>query len=243
MDDTTALVTGVSRGIGAALARRFVAEGAHVVGCARNTEALDSLAGDIRAEGDADDANGTDDTGTVTVQRADVRDEYDIERLAETAAGAGDTGDIDLVVANAGVYHGPPGETRLDGESYAAVDEHLRTNARGVFATVRESLPHLAADARVLVPSGSIAREAQPGIGSYAVSKAAAEALARGFAAEIDYPVGVVDPGQVATGLAGEQGRDPEEIAEMFVWAATEIKPDELDGEIVDLCAWRQATR
>ncbi|PSQ67361.1 MAG: short-chain dehydrogenase [Halobacteriales archaeon SW_9_67_24] len=243
MDDTTALVTGVSRGIGAALARRFVAEGAHVVGCARNTEALDSLAGDIRAEGDADDANGTDDTGTVTVQRADVRDEYDIERLAETAAGAGDTGDIDLVVANAGVYHGPPGETRLDGESYAAVDEHLRTNARGVFATVRESLPHLAADARVLVPSGSIAREAQPGIGSYAVSKAAAEALARGFAAEIDHPVGVVDPGQVATGLAGEQGRDPEEIAEMFVWAATEIEPDELDGEIVDLRAWRQATR
>ena len=243
MDDTTALVTGVSRGIGAALARRFVAEGAHVVGCARNTEALDSLAGDIRAEGDADDANGTDDTGTVTVQRADVRDEYDVERLAETAAGAGDTGDIDLVVANAGVYHGPPGETRLDGESYAAVDEHLRTNARGVFATVRESLPHLAADARVLVPSGSIAREAQPGIGSYAVSKAAAEALARGFAAEIDHPVGVVDPGQVATGLAGEQGRDPEEIAEMFVWAATEIEPDELDGEIVDLRAWRQATR
>ena len=243
MDDTTALVTGVSRGIGAALARRFVAEGAHVVGCARNTEALGSLAEEIRAEGDADDANGTDDTGTVTVQRADVRDEYDVERLAETAAGAGDTGDIDLVVANAGVYHGSPGETRLDGESYAAVDEHLRTNARGVFATVRESLPHLAADARVLVPSGSIAREAQPGIGSYAVSKAAAEALARGFAAEIDHPVGVVDPGQVATGLAGEQGRDPEEIAEMFVWAATEIEPDELDGEIVDLRAWRQATR
>ena len=237
MDDTTALVTGVSRGIGAALARRFVAEGAHVVGCARNTEALDSLAEEIRADDD------TDDTGTITVQRADVRDEYDVERLAETAAGAGDTGDIDLVVANAGVYHGSPGETRLDGESYAAVDEHLRTNARGVFATVRESLPHLAADARVLVPSGSIAREAQPGIGSYAVSKAAAEALARGFAAEIDHPVGVVDPGQVATGLAGEQGRDPEEIAEMFVWAATEIEPDELDGEIIGLRAWRQATR
>ena len=237
MDDTTALVTGVSRGIGAALARRFVAEGAHVVGCARDAEALGSLAEEIRAEGDADD------TGTITVQRADVRDEYDVERLVETAAGAGDTGDIDLVVANAGVYHGSPGETRLDGESYAAVDEHLRTNARGVFATVRESLPHLAADARVLVPSGSIAREAQPGIGSYAVSKAAAEALARGFAAEIDHPVGVVDPGQVATGLAGEQGRDPEEIAAMFVWAATEIEPDELDGEIIGLRAWRQATR
>ncbi|WP_049899265.1 SDR family oxidoreductase [Halococcus agarilyticus] len=237
MDDTTALVTGISRGIGAALARRFVAEGAHVVGCARDADALDTLAEGIRAD------HGTDGAGGITVQRADVRDEYDVERLAETAAGAGDTGEIGLVVANAGVYHGSPGETRLDGESYAAVDEHLRTNARGVFSTVRESLPHLATDARVLVPSGSVAREAQSGMGSYAVSKAAAEALARGFATEIDHPVGVVDPGQVATDLAGEQGRDPEEIAEMFVWAASEVEPDDLDGEIVDLRAWRQAIR
>jgi len=239
MDGTTALVTGVSRGIGAALARRFVAEGAHVVGCARDADALDALAEGIRTENDdTDDANGT-----ITVHRADVRDEYDVERLAETAAGAGESNEIDLVVANAGVYHGSAGETPLDRESYAAVDEHLRTNARGVFATIRESLPHLAADARVLVPSGSIAREAHAGMGSYAVSKAAAEALAREFAVEVGQTVAVVDPGQVATDLAGEAGRDPEEIAEMFVWAATDAEADELDGEIVDLQAWRQATR
>jgi NAD(P)-dependent dehydrogenase (short-subunit alcohol dehydrogenase family) len=239
MDGTTALVTGVSRGIGAALARRFVAEGAHVVGCARDADALDALAEEIRAEGDDTDDAG----GGITVQRADVRDEYDVERLAETAAGVGESSGIELVVANAGVYHGPPGETRLAGESYAAVDDHLRTNARGVFSTVRESLPHLAADARVLVPSGAVAREPRPGTGSYAVSKAAAEALARGFAAEIDHPVGVVDPGQVATDLAGEGGRDPGEIAAMFVWAATDVEPGDLDGEIVDLRAWRKATR
>ncbi|MGN8215030.1 MULTISPECIES: SDR family oxidoreductase [Halococcus] len=239
MDDTTALVTGASRGIGAALARRFVAEGAHVVGCARDADALETLAEEIRAgSDDTDDANGG-----ITVQRADVRDEYDVERLVETAARAGESDGIDLVVANAGVYHGSAGETPLDEESYAAVDEHLRTNARGVFSTVRESLPHLATNGRVLVPSGSVAREARSGMGSYAVSKAAAEALARGFAVEIDQSVGVVDPGQVATDLAGDQGRDPEEIAEMFVWAATVIEPDDLDGEILDLRAWRQATR
>ncbi|EMA43972.1 SDR family oxidoreductase [Halococcus saccharolyticus] len=238
MDGTTALVTGVSRGIGAALARRFVAEGAHVVGCARDADALETLAEEIRA-----DSGGTDDAGGITVQRADVRDEYDVERLAETAARAGGNDGIDLVVANAGIYHGSAGETPLNEESYAAVDEHLRTNARGVFATIRESLPHLAANARVLVPSGAVAREAQSGMGSYAVSKAAAEALARGFAAETDQPVGVVDPGQVATDLAGDGGRDPEEIAEMFVWAANDVEPDDLDGEILDLRAWRQATR
>ncbi|WP_256687229.1 SDR family oxidoreductase [Halococcus qingdaonensis] len=229
MDDTIALVTGVSRGVGRAVAHRFAEEGAHVVGCARSTDALDELAAD------ADELDGE-----ITTQRADVRDEYDVERFCETAAGVGG---IDLVVANAGVYHGPAGETPLADESYAAFDDHLRTNARGVFATVREAVPHLADDARVLVPTGAIAREAQAGFGSYAVSKAAAEALVRGFATELDSSVGLLDLGQVATDLAGEAGRDPADIAGMFVWAATEADDDELDGSVLDLRAWRQATR
>ena len=229
MDDTTAVVTGVSRGIGRAVAERFAADGAHVVGCARDADALESFAETVR-ENDGD----------ITVQRADVRDEYDVERLCETAARVGD---IDFVVANAGVYHGRTGETPLESESYAAFDDHYRTNARGVFATVRESLPHLADEARILVTSGSVAREAHAGFGSYAVSKAATEALVRGFAAELEYPVGLIDPGQIATDLTGAQGRDPEEIAELFVWAATDLASEDLDGEIVDLRAWRQATR
>jgi 3-oxoacyl-[acyl-carrier protein] reductase len=229
MDDTIALVTGVSRGVGRAVACRFAAEGAHVVGCARSADALDAL-----AEG-ASDADGT-----ITTQRADVRDEYDVERLCETAA---KVGEIDCVVANAGVYHGTAGETPLTGESYAAFDDHLRTNTRGVFATVREAVPHLADDARVLVPTGAVAREAQAGFGSYAVSKAAAEALVRGFAAERDFPIGLLDLGQVATDLAGEAGRDPDDVAGMFVWAATDIDSEDLDGGVLDLRAWRQATR
>jgi 3-oxoacyl-[acyl-carrier protein] reductase len=229
MDDTIALVTGVSRGVGRAVAHRFAEEGAHVVGCARSVDALGELAAD------ADELDGE-----IITQRADVRDEYDVERLCETAASVGE---IDLVVANAGVYHGPAGETPLADESYAAFDDHLRTNARGVFATVREAVPHLAADARVLVPTGAIAREAQAGFGSYAVSKAAAEALVRGFAAELDSSVGLLDLGQVATDLAGEAGRDPADIAAMFVWAATEADGEELDGSVLDLRAWRQATR
>lgn len=229
MDDTTALVTGVSRGVGRAVARRFADEGAHVVGCARSADALDTLA-----------AAASEMDGDITTQRADVRDEYDVERLCETAARVGD---IDCVVANAGVYHGPAGETPLADESYAAFDDHLRTNARGVFATVRESVPHLADDARVLVPTGQIAREPQASFGSYAVSKATAEALVRGFAAELEFSIGLLDLGQVATDLAGEAGRDPADIADMFVWAATDINDEDLDGGILDLRAWRQATR
>jgi 3-oxoacyl-[acyl-carrier protein] reductase len=225
------LITGASRGIGAAVARRFAEDGAHVALCARDKEPLHEVADDVVAAG-----------GEATTQRADVRDEFDIERFAETAAREG--GPLDVVLANAGVYHGDPGETPLAEESYAAFDEHLRTNGRGVFATVRESVPHLADDARVLVPSGGIARDAKPGFGSYAASKALAEALAHQFATELDVPVGVVDPGQVSSDLTGNgPGRDPVDVADMFHWAAMAAPADDLDGAVVDLRTWKQATR
>jgi len=230
MDGQTAVVTGASRGIGAAVARRFADEGARVVVCAREREPLDELVADIEAAG-----------GDAEALRADVRDEYDVERLMETASRWSD-GAIDVVVACAGVYHGTPGETPLDRESYAAFDDTLRTNARGVFTAIREALPHLAEDARVLVPSGGVAREASPGFGAYAVSKAGAEAVARGFAAELDRTVGVVDPGQVATGLTGGTGRDPADAAGLIHWAATDAPPEEIDGQVVGLRAYKKAT-
>lgn len=230
MDDTTVVVTGASRGLGAAVARRFGAVGARVVGCARDGEALDAVIEGIEADG-----------GRAVGVRADVRDEFDVERLFETAAREGDG--IGVVVANAGVNHATPGEAPLHEESYGRFDDTLRTNVRGVFATVREAVPHLAPDARVLVPSGSVAREAKPGMGAYAPSKAAAEALVRGFAADLDATVATVDPGLVATDVSGGSGRDPADVADMFRWAATEADADEIDGEVVDLRAWKRATR
>ncbi|WP_276246669.1 MULTISPECIES: SDR family oxidoreductase [unclassified Haladaptatus] len=229
MKEYTVVVTGATRGIGRAVARTFAAEGAHVVCCGRDADALAELATDLDGlEGD------------VTTHRADVRDEFDVEFLMETAARI--TGDIDLVVANAGVYHGDPGHTPLAEESYAAFDDHLRTNARGVFTTVVEALPYLAPEARILVPSGSVAREFKPGYGTYAISKSTAEALVHGFAAELDHPIGIVDPGVVETDLTGT-GRDPADVAPMFRWVALECPPEDLNGQVVDLTVWKQATR
>ncbi|WP_338738262.1 SDR family oxidoreductase [Haloplanus salilacus] len=225
MDGTNAVVTGASRGIGASVVRRFVDEGAHVTCCARTLEEVEAVAGGVDG---------------ATAVRADVRDEDDVERLMETGAHGGD---IDVVVANAAISRGDPGESPLDEASYAAFDDTMRTNVRGVFATIREALPHLAADGRILVPSGSVAREATPGMGPYAVSKAGAEALVRGFSADIEQPVGVVDPGYVATGLSGGKGRDPDDVAPMFVWAARDVDAGAVDGEILDLRAWKRATR
>ena len=220
MDGITAVITGATRGIGAAVARRFAGEGADVVVCGRDAGDVSALVDELRESGA--DAAG---------HRADVRDEYDLERLMETAARA--FGDIDVVVANAGVYHGSTGETPLDAESYAAFDDTLATNARGVFAAVREALPHMADDGRVLITTSSVARSETGGYGAYAVSKAAAEGVMRGFAADLSQSVGCLEPGTVATDMTGGEGDDPDEVADLFAWAATEVDPDDLDGAVL----------
>jgi NAD(P)-dependent dehydrogenase (short-subunit alcohol dehydrogenase family) len=228
----TVVVTGASSGVGAAVVRAFAGAGAHVVGCARDEDALDDVIDGVTAVG-----------GSAEGMRADVRDEFDVERLMETAAKTGDDGGVAVVVACAAVNHGDPGSMPMDEEPYTRFDDTLRTNVRGVFATVREALPHMSADGRILVPSGSVASEAKPGMGTYAVSKAAVEGLVRQFAADVDQSVGVVDPGLVDTPLSGGGGRSPDDVAPMFLWAATDLDAAELDGERVELRAWKSATR
>lgn len=226
MNGETVVITGASRGIGKAIAEQVIETGAHVVVCSRERAEIEQVEEQLRDRGD------------VTALRADVRDEFDVERLMQRAASI--SGEIGAVVANAGVYHGSPGETPLSTESYAAFDDHLRTNARGVFSTIREALPHLADDARILLSSGTVARNAIAGFGSYGVSKATAEAIARGFATETDYTVCVVDPGQVATPLAGDQGHDPADAAEQFLWVLADAPDEMVDGAVVDRKTWRK---
>ena len=235
MDDATVVVTGAAGGIGSALVRSFADAGATVVAAVRTGS------DDRPKPGSGGDGGLFADRENVDTVTADVRDEFDAERLMERAARAG--ADIDLVLPCAAVFHGAPGEEPIDEEAYSAFDDQFRTNARGVFATIKEAVPHLAADARVLVPSGSVATGLHEGYGGYAVSKAAAEAVARGFAADIEQAVGVVDPGVVATELTGGQGRDPADVVGLFEWAATEVDAEDLNGERLGLADWKKATR
>ncbi|WP_123619358.1 SDR family oxidoreductase [Halorubrum sp. CSM-61] len=245
--DPTVAITGATSGIGRAVAEAFVDEGAFVAVSGRDGDAVDRTVaalneGGGEGDGAGDEGARTDAADTAWGARVDVRDEFDLERFFEGVAR--EAGPVDAVFANAAVFHGAPGESPTDETSYAGYDDTMRTNARGVFATVSEAVPHLAEDARVVVPSGGVARESRAGMGAYAVSKAAAEAVARGFAADLDAAVGVVDPGLVATDLTGkERARDPESVAPLFVWAATEAPAEDLNGERLGLREWKAATR
>jgi len=233
MDDQTVVITGGTRGIGRAVAEGFAEDGAQVVLCGRNHADVYRTVDRLNESTDGERVSGI---------RADVRDDGDISELIDHAVDRG--GEIDVLVANAAVNHGMPGQMPLQEESGSVFRDTMETNVGGVFRTIKAAVPYLAPSARVLIPSGSIAREAKPGMGAYAVSKAGAEALARGFGTDLEQPVCVVDPGLVATELTGiEKARDPSDIAPMYQWVASEADPDEIDGEIIDLKTWKQSTR
>jgi len=233
MDEQTVVITGGTRGIGRAVAEGFAANGAQVVLCGRDLAGVNRTVTRLNESTDSERVSGV---------RADVRDIGDINELVDHAVNRG--GEIDIVVANAAVNHGTPGEMPLQEESGSVFHDTMATNVRGVFETIKAAAPYLAPSGRVLIPSGSVAREAKPGMGSYAVSKAGAEALARGFAADLDQAVCVVDPGLVATELTGiDKARDPDDIAPMYLWVASEADSDEINGEIIDLKTWKGSTR
>ena len=233
LTDATVLVTGTSRGIGRALLSAFSAEGATVVGCARDGDALDD------AVAEANDAADGHVEGVV----ADVRSERAVADLIDAAVRAGDRDAIDVVVANAGVNHGTPGEMSIETEPYGRFDDTIATNLRGVFAVAKEAHGAMPDSGRLLVPSGSIANEPKEGLGAYAVSKAAVEGLVRQFSVDVAQTAAVVDPGMVASDLSGPGGRDPADVAPMFVWAASGADAEEIDGGRVDLRTWKRATR
>lgn len=228
MADSTILVTGASRGIGAAVAETFGSAGWRVVLCSRSRAELKDVAAAVSNAG-----------GTPVVKPLDVTDadEFYLSLLEAVDSS------LEIVMPAAAITTGQIGQRPLNEETHEGFRETMETNIYGVFAVIRESLQFMPEDGRVLVPSGSVAREPVEGMGAYGVSKAAVEGVARSFAADVKQTVGVVDPGLVATELTGRQGRDPEEVADLFLWAGTECAAQDLNCGVIGLKKWKQETR
>lgn len=225
MSTPTAIVTGAATGLGEAIARELGRADHLVVCAARDGDAGEALAADIRDAG-----------GEAVAVRTDVRDEFDLERCCETAAREGDGG-VDAVVPAAAVDHAGSAQVPLGGDSYAAFDDQFRTNARGVYATIREAIPHLVEGARVVVP---VHEYDEPGAGgTYAVSRASTVALVRGFARELPGPVCGLDPGHPVPAFDRQEDLDPTEVVAGVRWALLDAPPEDIDGRVLGAEAWR----
>ncbi|MBZ8134344.1 SDR family oxidoreductase [Afifella sp. IM 167] len=209
-----ALVTGASRGIGAASALALAKAGAEVVVTARSLEGLEPVSQAIAAAG-----------GKARPFALDMRDGAAIARFGETVEER--FGRLDVLVANAGLLGSPARAVEIDPQAWKDI---IAVNLTGNVDLVRALGPLLArsdAGRAVFVTSG-LAWRRQPGLGAYAASKAALNAFVEAYAAETrDGPlrVNLFSPGAVRTELYANAfpqndlsaAAAPEEVAEALL--------------------------
>ena len=194
MTQRAALVTGGSRGIGAAIALRLATDGYDVaISYASNEKAAADIVSKIEAKGRkavAIKANG----GTAEGNRAVVT------KAVETFSR------LDALVCNAGIYpYGP-----IDQMTVEQIDQVLNLNVRAVMIETMEAVKHLGQGGRLIyIGSAFGARAPFPGISLYSATKAALEGFARGVARDVGpkgITVNVVEPGPIDTDLNPADG-------------------------------------
>jgi NAD(P)-dependent dehydrogenase (short-subunit alcohol dehydrogenase family) len=224
------LVTGASRGLGAAIARRFAAEGAHVVLLARTQGALEDVDDQIRRAG-----------GQATLVPLDLKDGDAIDQMG--AALYQRFGRLDILVGNAAVLGGlsPVGHFAL-----ADWAEVMAVNVTANWRLIRsfDALLRQSDAGRAIFVTSGVTQAIFPYWGAYAASKAALETMARTWAAEVaatsSLKVNLVNPGVLRTRMRAQAfpGEDPlshpepDAITDVFVDLAVPECPR--TGEIVD---------
>ena len=183
-----ALVTGASRGIGAAIAQRLASDSFTVIiNYAENAAPAEALVRAIEQAG-----------GHALAAKADVSDAADVRRLFDAAETA--FGGVDVLVNNAGIMS----LASIADADDASFDRQIAVNLKGTFNTLREAATRLRAGGRIINFSSSVVALLQPTYAVYAATKAGVEAMTSVFAKELrgrDITVNAVAPGPTATDL------------------------------------------
>jgi 3-oxoacyl-[acyl-carrier protein] reductase len=199
-----AVVTGASKGIGAAVAGRLAWAGASVV-----VNYLGDEGGARRVAREIEAAGGK----ALTV-RGDVRDLHDAENIVRRAVEG--FGGIDVVICNAGVWEGAPADRLEEG----LWDRSIDINLKGTWTVCRAAAPFLKARGwgRVVVVSSTAGQRGEAGYSNYAAAKGGQISFVKSLAVELaphGVTVNAVAPGWVETEMTAAEFRDPARRAEI----------------------------
>lgn len=221
LEGKLALVTGASRGIGAAMAEALAREGAHVVLTARTAQDLEGVEERIHAAG-----------GSATIAPMDLTESESIARLAEAIAGRWQA--LDVLVLNAAMLGTLTPVTDIDGKEFNKV---LTLNVLAQQALIRVFDPMLrkSAAGRLVAVTSGVGREPRAFWGAYGASKAALETLVLAYGEEVGnlapLKTLIVNPGPTATTMRARAypGEDPSTLKTPGVVAEAVV--DTLKGD------------
>jgi 3-oxoacyl-[acyl-carrier protein] reductase len=217
-----AIVTGSSRGIGAAIARRLAADGLSViVNYAGRIADAEKVVQEIEAAG-----------GKAAAIKADVSVPAEVAALFDQTEKL--FGGIDIIVNNAGIIQ--PGLVSLAETDDSLFDRLLAINLKGTFNTLRLAAKRLRSGGRIVNFSTSVVGTAMPGYSIYAATKSAVETMTNIFAKELrgrDITVNAVAPGPTATDLF-LTGKTDEQIAHLAKMPPLERlgRPEDIAGVV-----------
>lgn len=209
LEGRIALVTGASRGIGAAIAEKLASEGAHVVLTARTAKDLEAVEERIFEAG-----------GTATIAPIDLTEAGSIERLA--AALNERWGKIDYLVLNAAMLGTLSPVPVIDAAEFNRVLT-LNLLAQQAMIASFDSLLRASDAGRLVVLTSSVGARPRAYWGAYGASKAALENLALSYAEEVQnlsrVKVAIIDPGKTRTAMRAKAypGEDPATLKEPSV--------------------------
>lgn len=219
-----ALVTGGSRGIGAAIARRLAHDGADV--------AISYSTSAARAEALVKEL--TDLGARAAAFRADQADPQQVEALVNQTALR--FGKLDILVNNAGVL--VVGQVGAPDSDLAALERQFAINVGGVAAAVRAAVPLINDHGRIIsIGSATADRSPWPGVADYSATKAAVSAYTRGWARDLaprGITVNTVQPGSVDTELNPQHG-DFATVQKAAIPLARYGRPEEIAAAVAFL--------